>query len=370
MKRIKKGILCLLIAATLLTAAGCVSTKTPVVTVNEQSISAAMFIYQLRQQKANHLSENSLTETSDLWSTEYDDDTNLGQHLQLLVVENFISTCLWRDRFEKLGLSFTEEEQKEIDDAIGETEDAYGGREAMKKALADHDILYDEYIQSVFYDTQKILKVVDYYYGADGLEPVPEEDVLAYFEDNYVRIKHVLISTSDDSGATLTGSEMKKAKEKAQSVYEKAKDADEAAFDKLIEEYNDDEGAAVYPDGYLFTTGEMTDVFEKAAFDMEVGDTRLVQSEHGFHIMRKLTLKDEDVYTRDVRQRMLLEMKATELQKMLTEWRDEAKIKIDRGVLSKYNCDTVKTETQETSDSSKLDDIAGQLGLTEEDKIK
>ena len=370
MRSIKKTIALVLICVTLWTFVGCVSTKTPVVTVNEQSISAAMFVYQLRQQKAAHLSENSLTETSDLWDTEYDDETNLGQHLQLMVVDNFISTCLWRDQFKKLGLSFTDEEQKAIDGEIRKAEEAYGGKDAMTKALAEYDIVYDEYIQSVFYDTQKILKVVDYYYGEKGLESVPEKDVLTYFEDNYVRVKHILISTQDDSGATVTGSEMSKVREKANSVFEKAKNADEKAFEKLIEEYNEDEGAAVYPDGYLFTTGEMTDVFEKAAFDMDVGETRLVQSEHGFHIMRKLSLKDEDVYTKDVRQRMLLEMKAGDLQKMLNEWREAAKIKIHKGVLSKYNCNTVKTETQETDSTSRVDEIAGQLGLTEEDKIK
>ena len=319
MKILKRAVCVLLAAALLFGCTGCVSKKSKAVTVDGQSISAAMYVYQLQQQKTSYLSENSLTETEDMWDNEYDDDYTLGEYLQTLVLDNFISTCLWRNQFEKLGLSFSEEEQKSIDDSIAKMEKAYGGRELLESALAEYDLSYDEYIQAVYYDAQKILKVVDYYYGENGLEPVDGKQVLDYFKDNYARVKHILISTQDSDGATVTGNDMLEARKTAQTVYEKAKNADEAAFDKLIEEYNEDEGVSSYPDGYLFTTGEMTSEFESAAFDMEVGETRLIQSEYGFHIMRKLSLEDEDIYTEQVRQKMLLQIKTDSLQKMLTE---------------------------------------------------
>ena len=370
MKYIKRTLCVLAALAVLLGMAGCVNKRSEAVNVDGFSMSAAMYVYQLQQQKSNYLTDHSLTETDDLWNSEYDDVYTIGEYIQTAVVDNFINTLVWRSQFEKLGLSFDADEQKSIDDEIAEMEETYGGKSALEKMLSEYDLTYDEYVQSVIYDSRRILKIVDYYYGETGLEPVSGEDILDYFKDNYVRVKHVLISTTDASGTTVTGADMTAARDKAQSVYEKAKNADEAGFDALIKEYNEDEGAAAFPEGYLFTTGEMVTDFEQAAFDMAVGETRLVQSEYGFHIMRKLSLEDEDIYTEQVRQRMLLQMKTVALSKMVGEWRAAANVNISRGVLSKYTCNSVPTMTAtNTSTEPTTEDIAGALGLTEEDRI-
>lgn len=360
-----------LAAVLLMNIGGCTNKKSKAVSVNGESMSGAMYVYQLMQQKASYLSENSLTETEDMWDGEYDDEYTLGEYIQTLVLDNMINTLVWRTQFDKLGLSFTEAEQKEIDDAISKAEEAAGGKDALQKTLDQYDLNYYEYIQSVYYDTQKIYKIVDYYYGENGLEPVDEKTLLSYFKENYVRAKHILISTLDSEGAAMTGSAMTKAKQTAQSVYEKAKGADEKTFDELIKQYNEDEGVASYPDGYLFTTGEMVEEFEEAAFDMAVGETRMIQSDYGFHIIRKLSLEDEKVYTAQVRHQMLLQLKATELTAMVKEWREAAKIKIGRGVLSKYTCKSVESVSgTNTSDGTTAQEIADKLGLTDEDLVE
>jgi parvulin-like peptidyl-prolyl isomerase len=207
-----------------------------------------------------------------------------------------------------------------------------------------------------------VLKVVNYYFGKDGLEPVPEEAIMAFFADNYARCKHILISATDESGAELKGEDMNKVRSEAQAVFEKAKNADEATFDKLIEKYNDDEGVSAYPDGYVFTTGEMVDEFEKAAFDMEVGETRLVQTDYGFHIMRKLTLEDEKIFTQEIRQKMLMSLKSKEIGKLFDQWREELPCKVNTGVLRKYTCKSVKMgEETSQSEEEQLQALAEQL---------
>lgn len=371
MKRLKK-VICLSLAVIMLyTLCACVSKKSDVITIGSQKISAGMYCYLLAQQKSEYLNQNSLTETEGMWNEEYDDDYTIGGYLEASVLSNMVSTCLWRNQFETLELSFSEEEQKTIDENIASMEEAYGGKEALETELKNYGITYDEYIETVYYDVQKILKVVDHYFGADGVDPVPEQEVTAYFEDNYVRCKHVLISTLDDSGATVTGDDMRKAKETAQSVFEQAKKADESAFDTLVEKYNEDEGMAAYPDGYLFTTGEMVTEFEDAAFDMAVGETRLVQSQFGYHIIRKLTLDNENVFTNEVRQNMLLKIKSTEVRQMMDEWMESVNIHYNKSVMRKYNCNTIEIGSTPTTENNGItaDQVAAGLGLTDEDKI-
>ncbi len=366
MKKIGKALALLLAAVMCFTLGGCVTKESWAVKIGDHSISGGMYVYQLQQQMSSYLSQNSLTESEETWEAEYSDELNVGEYIQTSTVQTLVSSVTWRAQFDRLGLSFTEEEKATIEDNIDQMIESSGGEAAVRKTLKEYGMDYDEFMEMVYYDTQKVLKVVNYYFGKDGLEPVSEEAVMAYFADNYARCKHVLVSTADANGSTMTGQDMADAKARAQTVYEKAKNADEAAFDKLIEEYNDDEGVAAYPDGYVFTTGEMVDEFEKASFDMEVGETRLIQSDYGFHIIRKLTLDDENVFTEEIRQKMLMSLKAKEIGELFAQWQEEMPCKVNTGVLKKYTCKSItRGENASQSEEDQLQALADQLGLEE-----
>ena len=66
----------------------------------------------------------------------------------------------------------------------------------------------------------------------------------------------------------------------------------ERILKKLIDEYNEDPGMASNPDGYVFSSEDSsyTKVFHNAAFDMKAGEIRLVQSNLGYHIMKKILI--------------------------------------------------------------------------------
>ena len=369
MNKLRKVIAVLLAVLLCISLGGCVTTKSWAVKIGDENISAAMYVYQLRQQMSAYLSQNSMSENEETWNAEYSDELTVGEYIQTTTVQSLAATVTWRAQFDKLGLSFTDEEQANIQKSIDTMIEGAGGKQVVVDGLKQNGLNYDEYINSVYYDTQKILKVVNYYFGKNGLEPVSEQEILTYFKENYARAKHILISTVNEQGNTLTGQDMKKAKNTAQEVFEKAKNVDEAAFDKLMEQYNSDEGAAAYPDGYVFTTGEMVDEFEKASFDMKVGETRLVQTDYGFHIIRKLSLEDEKVFTEEIRQKMLMNLKDKEISELFSQWQKDFDCKVNTGVLKKYTCNSIKSgEDQSISDEERLQALAGQLGLEEVEK--
>lgn len=131
------------------------------------------------------------------------------------------------------------------------------------------------------------------YYGVVG--NITEQQIAEFIASApYVTAKHILISTVDESGNALSDEEVAAAQQKAQELYEELSgitDTTEllAAFDERMAAYNEDEGAAYFPDGYTFTTGEMVEEFEAAAFALEEYQVSApVKTTYGYHVLLRL----------------------------------------------------------------------------------
>ena len=90
------------------------------------------------------------------------------------------------------------------------------------------------------------------------------------YKENYICAKHILVA--DEALAN--------------ELLEKAKNGED--FDSLIKEYGSDPGMENYPEGYIFTKGEMVEEFENAAFALKDGEvSEIVESPYGYHIIKK-----------------------------------------------------------------------------------
>lgn len=147
------------------------------------------------------------------------------------------------------------------------------------------------------YDTTLVAAIVkgleNYTYAVKYISTlqfdVSEEEVVEMYNKNYVCAKHILISTVGDDGQPISAGDKKLAREKAEYVLKRLDKGD--SFDDLIEEYGEDPGMANYPDGYVFTRGEMVPEFENAVFDMRVDYTsQIIESDYGYHIIKRLPL--------------------------------------------------------------------------------
>ena len=113
-----------------------------------------------------------------------------------------------------------------------------------------------------------------------------EDEIKKYAEDNdYIHVKHILIKTEGLDEAAAAEKETL-----AKEVLAKAQNGDD--FDELIKTYSEDGMPEI---GYYFTHGRMVDVFEDASYALEVGEiSDLVQSDFGYHIIKKYELFDEN----------------------------------------------------------------------------
>lgn len=117
-----------------------------------------------------------------------------------------------------------------------------------------------------------------------------EEELEKIYTSSYVCAKHVLIGKINlDTGESLSEADVKKAKATAETVLKKAKGGTD--FDKLIKEYGMDPGVEYYPDGYIFTKGEMVAEFEESVFNLKENEiSGIVETDYGYHIIKKLPL--------------------------------------------------------------------------------
>ncbi len=108
-----------------------------------------------------------------------------------------------------------------------------------------------------------------------------QDEALKVYSKEYVCAKHILISSNEISDSD--------AKKTADKIYNLAKNG--GNFDILIEQYGEDPGMKTSPDGYVFTTGEMVEEFEKTAFDLNEGEiSKPVKTQFGYHIIMRMPL--------------------------------------------------------------------------------
>jgi len=115
-----------------------------------------------------------------------------------------------------------------------------------------------------------------------------DEEVIESYKRDYVRARHILISTQEATSDAEFGQALKEAEE----VLARLNAGED--FATLLNEYNDDPGAT--EEGYYFTTGQMVESFEEASFALEIGGrSEIVQSSYGYHIIERLPIEDEYV---------------------------------------------------------------------------
>jgi len=144
-----------------------------------------------------------------------------------------------------------------------------------------------------------------------------------------VRASHILVAVPADATEEQVGEK----KKLADAITVRVKGGE--AFDKLAAELSEDPSAKQNSgDLNFFTREQMVPEFANAAFGMQKGEISApVKSQFGFHIIQLTDRKDaETMGLESVKPRLLAflnqRMRDTQIQKVLTELREKAEVKI------------------------------------------
>jgi len=334
MKRIIKAISISLIFILVLSLVSCSETKQKIMTFEEDGeeieLSSAEFAFALAEIKGQLIERyasyfGDISKDADFWNQEHEGKTLAQTNFDY--VEEYCKMLLITDYFcNKYGLNMTNEANEKIDDLIEEIKLHFGGEDLLAIELTKYGIKIQDmrkYYEN--YERSELLR--NYWYGENGTMKIPESDVRAkffdnynkvdvmeysyyttdetgnnipfvyndftnaeirdYFDNNFVKVKHILYSTVDNNQEPLTDEEVEQAEKDATDSYNAIKSG-EVEFDDKTDETQDGNVE------YVFTYNFMVDEFEEASFEMEPDEVRLVETEFGFHIIKKFATTDED----------------------------------------------------------------------------
>lgn len=303
---------------------------TPVVmTINGEDIYANEYATYLISSKMSF--ENSLAsfglDPSSMW-----DDPEFLDSLRTSTESSIKQYRVVLEKFHENNLKLTRADAREIRDYKENLIEQFGGREAFESALAGQGLserMYDNSL--VISSCARALN--EYYFGEHGVLVPSADEMRKYYDENYLQAKHVLISTQG-----LEGEELAAKKALAEEVLKKAQDGED--FDALIKEYGEDPGAAGSPDGYIFKEGDMVDAFYEGAKALGEDEiSGLVQSDFGYHIIKRVALDPEQMDT--YRDQMIGAVSGKDFNSLIQEWMDEAEVTTVDAELDKITLDNL-----------------------------
>ncbi|MEA4894650.1 MAG: peptidylprolyl isomerase [Oscillospiraceae bacterium] len=285
---------------------------------------------------------NIENQTGDI--TDWDADCSFasGKTNREYVMENAIDTikhyCALQSKANDMGVTLTEEDKAALQTTWQNNVNSYGnGDEAafieyLKKAFLTKDLFNHLSEANKLYE-----RLLENMFGAKGEKLGTDEVVQKADEMKYVRVKHILLSTIDDTGTALPDDQIAEKKATADKVLEELqgitdKTKLEARFDELITQYGEDPGTQYYTEGYTFQSGAgtMDSTFEDAATalgEYELSD--VVKTDFGYHIILRLPLKADAAveYTSETEMTPLSYYVAQEMFSAEADnWADESKV--------------------------------------------
>lgn len=239
----------------------------------------------------------------DPWSSE--SDQSFAEYVVEATDETLRQIASIESFAEIYGVTLSEETLAQIEEQKQTEREAVCGEDAtdedweayLRSAYITPEI-YDELIRINYLYQQGYTQ----FYGANG-ELLDDETALRYLEENdYLNANHILLLTRDMStyeelDENTVADKKAKAEELAAEL-QAIEDTDEllARFAELKAEFDEDTGKEAYPDGYVFTAGDMVEEFESATrelADYQVSDP--VLSFYGYHVILRLPLDVDSV---------------------------------------------------------------------------
>lgn len=257
-----------------------------VASVGSEKIKKAEFNIYLSNAKnylMNYMSQNAATLSikDNMWDTVINDETaaNLAKQMAL---DYSKEQAIFLSKAKENKTVLNAEELAKVDSSIAEIIKQEGSKETAEKSLKQYyGISLAEYTQF-----QK-----DYELANKNLQeeirkiPISEDEILKTYESNKssfetVTVKHILLSANSNQSAI----ESEIVRMKAEEILLKVKAGED--FASLAKEYSEDPGSKDSGGEYTFGRGEMIKEFEDWSFQAKDGDTGIVKTSYGYHIMK------------------------------------------------------------------------------------
>jgi foldase protein PrsA len=313
---LKKKLVILVVAAAFVFTmfAGCGSSNDTVATVAGEKITSAEYKFILANVKSNMEKQQNLADDAakqKFWTT-----TSEGKSMQDVAKDQALDTAkvlkihLIKAKESNLVLDAKDlSDVKSAVDNITKSMDSYIAQ-GQDKSMTREKLFLQQYgvNQQQFEDIYKEFMLQSKYVQAEEKKiNVTDDEIKKQYDDNKdkydkVTAQHILFMTVDQNQKPLAQDKIDAAKKNADDILARVKAGED--FGTLAKQYSEDPGSKDNNGEYTFGKGEMVPEFENWAFSAKPGDTGIVKSSFGYHVMKlikHLTLDDvKDTVKTDV----------------------------------------------------------------------
>ncbi len=320
----RKQLITAALAAALVTSpllTSCNGDTSPAVMVyGNTEVTESMYTYWMSGYKSYFLQMLGGTDSAEFLDTTMvlpdengeDTEVTIAAYLTDRITEIIDNNCISLHLFDEYGLELPKTTVSDVNQRVESAIADAGGRKAFNEILAEISLTEKSLREMYLYD-EKINYVYEYLYGnsnldTQGEEPISIDRYNAFYEENYVCVRHIYIRTADknvldDEGnvqydsegavitAELTEEEAAAKLALCDDLMARLKAGED--FVTLETEYSEDSGRYTLTDGYILSRSTaLPDVFIDNAFDMEIGELRRVDASYATHIMLKTELPE------------------------------------------------------------------------------
>lgn len=294
------------------------------ITMDQGSISmgeARLYAYVMRSTYESYYG-------ADIWNMEVEEGKTFGDSLKEMVTPQLVQMILLSSQAEDYGVTLDEEDNKAVEEYVTNFKTNVGEDVMTKEGITEDDI------RSVIQKSTLSGKVYSAMCDKENVELTDEEKADA----TCIKVQHVLISTTDTTKTDDEGNKVDMSEEEitaykegqkalAEEVLEKAKNGED--FKALSDEYTAENAGFEFSfdkNGYdPVTQSSMAEPFYKAAWELGEGEiSGLVESDYGYHIIKCVSLNDEEA-TQAAITKAQQTKKTASVDEKLTKLMDEAK---------------------------------------------
>lgn len=279
--------------------------------------------------------------------------------------QEYLSFVIVTEKFSELGLSLTDAQIAELEDQYNNEWIQIYGEAGMANILKELDLTKDEFLNLLSLQA-KSQAIIDYYYGANGITPVTEEDKKEYYNDNYHRFKYILLSTVDEKDKALSADEIAAKRTLANELNEKIKNGESIApliaqysedYVKITDSMTADEKASAEENNSKATTeGIICDnsgIFNQTLYTtyniavnsqivsklqtLKTGESAVVETDNAIWVIQEFDINESEDYYNKRADQIFSSLYTPDLSAKYTRWQSELDYTYDEDVMKELD---------------------------------
>lgn len=301
---------------------------------------AGVYINQVLSAFSEGMGKVDNAEQTNLWKNTIDGE-DFSSWVRTRTQENVYGYFAAEKKFDEMGLSFDEFSQAQITYAVESQWSYYQG-------IYEENGIGKESFQKSIENTYKRSELFNAIYGENGSEAVPSADILAKFNQEYINLEQIALSTMDEAGETaLSKEETEKLMEKAKGYQKRIENGE--SIQTIAEEYQKEqqpdssESSNVNTNLTIMREGsDYSATFLENIKSATPGKPVVFEDDENIYLVIVNEVTTESPIFLQNQSYLLSEMKADEFEDRLIQWGKELNVSFNSAAVSRYDAKKLK----------------------------